>query len=105
MCHKIESNFILIHHLKNRQSCSIIDLVNKKNQIEKSIPSVFIDVSKSSVLSSVSSYPEIFSWSDNQVIKKEDSSDFFKEPLISYFDTDLTEDVKNEITAILELVS
>jgi hypothetical protein len=104
MCHKIESNFVLIHHLKNRQSCSIVDLVNKKNQIENKIPSVFIDVSKNSILSSISSYPEIFSWQNNNVVKKENSNDFFEEPLINFFDTDLNEDVKNKITALLEIV-
>ena len=103
MCHKIESNFILIHHLKNRNSCSIVDLVHKKIQIENTIPSVFIDVSKSSILSSVSSYPEIFSWQNNKVIKNENSNDFFEEPLIHYFDVDLNEEVKNKITALLEL--
>lgn len=103
MCHKIESNFILIHELRNKQSCSINDLVNKKNIIENEIPSVFIDVSRNSILNSIYSYPEIFSWDNNRIVKNKDSNDFFEEPLISYFDIDIKDSIKNQITSILEL--
>lgn len=102
MCHKIESNFILIHELKNKQSCSIHDLVNKKNIIEDNIPSVFVDVSRNSVMNCVYSYPEIFSWDNNRILKNENSKDFFEEPLISFFDVDIKDSIKNQITSILE---
>ena len=103
MCKVIESNYILIHQLKDRSSCSINDLVHKKEIIERNIPSVYIDVSKNSILNTVSNYPEIFSWVDNKITRKEDSNEYFLEPLINYFDINISEPIKEQITSILAL--
>jgi hypothetical protein len=102
MCQKIDSNFVLIHELRKRSTCSISDLVNKKHRIESQIPSVFVDVSKSSILSTIDSYPQIFTWVDNKIARLESAKQYFEEPLISFFDADLKNNVKEEITTILE---
>lgn len=102
MCHIIESNFILIHQLKTKSSCSISDLVQKKDIIERRIPSVYVDVSKNSVLNSVNNYPEIFSWENNKISKRKDSNEYFNEPLINYFDINISKKIKEEITSILD---
>jgi len=101
MCHKIESNFILIHLLKNKHSCTINDLVHLKRIIEKNLPDVFVDVSKHSVLDTVTSFPKIFKWNENKIIKSEDSDTYFTEPIIDYFDYDLEEELKQEIISLL----
>lgn len=103
MCQKIDSNFVLIHELRKRNTCSISDLVNKKHQIESKIPSVFVDVSKSSILSTIDNYPQIFTWIDNKISRLDSANQYFEEPLISFFDADLKNSVKEEITTILEL--
>ena len=105
MCHKIESNFVLIHHLRNNNSCTITELVHIKRNIEEKTPNVFVDVSKSSLMDSVSSFPKIFTWIDNKIVKSENSNVYFKEPLIDYFDSGLRNDIKEEITSLLEVAS
>ena len=35
MCHIIESNFILIHQLRTKSSCSISDLVQRKTLLKE----------------------------------------------------------------------
>ncbi|NJK94005.1 MAG: hypothetical protein HC905_02920 [Bacteroidales bacterium] len=103
MCHKIDASFMMIHQLKNKEYCTIYELVEKKHLIENRIPSVSIDVSKNAILSSISNFPEIFIWSDNKIYKKEESHIFFSEPVLSYFDSDIENAIKMEITEILEV--
>ncbi|NLO01514.1 MAG: hypothetical protein GX126_04220 [Bacteroidales bacterium] len=105
MCHKIESNFILVHHLKNKNFCTVYDLVQSKRTIEEKIPNVFVDVSRDSIFSSVSKHPQIFTWVDNKIHKTKNSDDYFNEPLIGYFDNDLKDEIKDKITSILEVDS
>lgn len=103
MCYKIESTFALIHQLKNNSSCTIKELVIKKNLIEKKIPSVYVDVSKRSILNSVTSFPEIFYWKNNQIKRRKKSNDYFNSPLIDFFDNDIGESIKSKITEIFEI--
>jgi len=101
MCNIVEASFILIHTLKNRSFCTIYDLVEKKYAIEKSIPSVYIDVSKNAIHSCVAHFPKIFEIDDDRIIKKDDASRFFNEPLIRYFDIDIDPSLKTQITGLL----
>lgn len=101
MCNLVEASFILIHTLKNRRDCTIYDLVEKKYTIEKRIPSVYIDVSKDSIRSCVAHFPKIFEINDDRIIRKDDASRFFNEPLIRYFDTDIDPSLKTQITVLL----
>ncbi len=102
MCKKIESSFILIHQLKNRKSCTIKDLVHKKIEIEEKFPSIFVDVCKKSVLNSISCFPEVFKWENDKISKNDHSDEYFKEPLISYFNTNIEDQIKEDIEKILE---
>jgi len=102
MCYKLESGFILVHSLKRTTHCTITELVNKKSIIEKEFPSVFVDVSKSSVLNSVFSFPEIFSWDNEKVQKSLDSADFYEKPLINYFNPEIDSVLTDRIINILE---
>lgn len=103
MCHRIESPFILIHLLKKRRECTIKDLIIKKHKIEKKLPTVFVDITKREILNTIACYPEIFKLDINTIKKNEKSNDFFEEPLINYFDNNIDEKIKNEITQILDL--
>lgn len=101
MCYKIEASFILIHILKTRKYCTIYELVEKKFLIEREIPSVFIDVARSSILSYIAYYPEIFEIDDDRISKKESASAFFSEPLINFFDLGIDNSIKSKITVLL----
>lgn len=105
MCHKVESNFVLIHHLRNNYSCTISELVHVKRTIEEKLPNVFVDISKNSIMDSVSSFPKIFTWIDDKIVKSKDSNIYFNEPLIDYFDSGLQDELKKEITTLLEVDS
>lgn len=104
MCYKIDSSFILIHVLKNNKCFSIKELVSKKRLIEEQEPTVFVDLSKDSILRVVESYPEIFDFSDNKISKKENTDKYFSTPLIDFFSFDLEANLKTKITNIIESI-
>lgn len=85
MCHKIESSFVLIHCLKKNEFCTIKEIVDIKRKVEKKIPSVYVDVSKNSILETISFYPEIFSWEDNLIKRREKAEEYFQNDVIEYF--------------------
>jgi len=103
MCYKIDASFILIHFLRIHQYCTIGEIVKKKFIIEEEIPSVFIDVSRSSILSTVERFCEIFEFKDNKIIKKESAGIFFDEDVLSYFNHIGTEEgIRRKIIELLE---
>jgi delta-aminolevulinic acid dehydratase/porphobilinogen synthase len=102
MCYKIDSTFVLIHHLRTKKSCTIREIVARKTQIEKAIPSVFIDVSRRSILQTISSYPEIFEWENEQIIKRDSASEYFESPVIDYFNINVEKCIRPEVIALLE---
>ena len=85
MCYKIESPFVLIHALKVRESCSIAEIVAIKRNVEEKISSVYLDVSRNSILETISSYPEIFSWEDERIKKKDSADDYFQDDIVVFF--------------------
>ena len=101
MCCKIETSFILFSFLKKRENCTVYDLVEKKYLIEKKIPSVFIDVSMSSILSCIAYYPDIFEIDDDKIHKKNSESSFFDEPLLNYFEFGVDNSIKSRIKSLL----
>jgi len=95
MIYKIESPFVLIHALKNRESCSIAEIAAIKRKVEKEIPLVYLDVSRSSILATISFYPEIFFWDwEEERIKRKDNADRFfqNDVMILFNDTDMDDD-------------
>lgn len=101
MCHKVEADFILIRKLKNNNSCTVSQLVEDKNQIEELYPNLFVDVSKGSIYSSVCNHPRIFGLDGDKIIKAKDSDNFYKEPIINYFDNNLEEPLILKIEKVL----
>lgn len=104
MCYKVDASFVIMHLLKTKKDCTIKELVIKKYMIEEEIPSVFIDVSKQAVLNSVECYPEILEFCDDKISKKEGSLQFFEESVINYFDFDMDDIMRRDITKIIEHV-
>lgn len=102
MCYKIDASFVLIHLLKKDNWCTISQLVKKKNMIENKIPSVFVDVSKDAVLSSIEYYPEIFEFKDDRICKRKNSEEFFNESVIPYFSLGVEDSIKCQISSLLE---
>jgi hypothetical protein len=102
MCHKLESSFVLVHNLKEKDSCRITDLVQLKRKIEAQLPSVFVDVSRKSILNSISCYPEIFQWENDRIKRKSHSEKFFCKPLIDFFDNNIDSTIKKQILPLIE---
>jgi len=103
MCYKIDASFILIHFLKIHQYCTVKDIVKKKFIIEEKIPSVFIDVSRSSILSAVEYFCEIFEFKDNKILIREKADIFLDEPVLEYFNyMGVGDEIKQEIIGLLE---
>jgi hypothetical protein len=68
MCYSIEPSFILGHFLKGvaNEKCTIQELSDLKNVIEKKIDNVYIDICKESLLNAISCYSSIFKWEENE---------------------------------------
>lgn len=103
MCYKINSSFILIYVLKNVDSCTFLDLVNLKIEIERQMQSLYIDVTRDSVLSSIAQFPEIFRLSLDRIEKAQNSQRFFNESVMDYFN-DLTgnKEMRKHLVEIIE---
>ena len=101
MCQVIDSDFILIQKLKKKDYCTVQELFYDKNKIESKVPSVFIDVSKTSIISTVFRFPYIFSWENDRVTKSQGSDSFFKEPFIDFFNGSIEDSIIIQIKEIL----
>ena len=101
MCKKVSASFILIHLLKKYNSCTVSDIMKKKDIIEDAIPTVFIDVSFNSLLSSFECYPEIFEFKEGTITRRKNSSLFFEEPSINYFNYNLDRSITDKIIQLL----
>lgn len=103
MCDKIESPFILIHALRDKQSLTMTDIVEIKRNIERENPSVYVDVSKSSILETISFYPEIFSWENNHIKRKETADNYFQDDVIGCFGSiDIDKSLESKIIQCIE---
>ena len=102
MCNIINSSFVLIHTLKSKNSCTVSELVKRKSEIEEKFPSVFVDVSKKSIWSSIGCFPEIFEIKNDKIEKRINATSYFEDPVISYFDVNLETRLKMEVTKLLE---
>ncbi|HNX22095.1 MAG TPA: hypothetical protein PKG88_06995 [Bacteroidales bacterium] len=97
MCYKIDSSFTLIHYLKNKNSCTIRDIVELKNRIENELKSVYVDVSKDSILQTISQYPEIFYWEENQIKKQKSAEKYFNNNVIDFFKSEQNSKIEDEL--------
>lgn len=61
------------------------DLSDIKEQIEKELPSVYIDITRDSVFSAIACYPEIFGYNGTEILRKDTADEFFEEPVMDYF--------------------
>ena len=103
MCYKIDSSFVLIHFLKTKMSCTIKEMVAIKRKVEKELPSVYVDVSRNSILETISFYPEIFSWENNSIKRKHTATNYFQNDVIDYFsNTNIDELLETEIIQCIE---
>jgi hypothetical protein len=101
MCKTVSTSFFLIHILRKHNSCTVSEVIKKKEFVEDSIPAVFIDVSFRSLLNSFECYPEIFDFKDDTITRHKNSSSFFEEPLIHYFNQNLDKSTTDKIIQLL----
>ena len=101
MCYMIDANYVLIHKLMNKKSCTMGELFRDKCQIESQYNDVFLDVSKTSIDSSVYQFPEIFKCEGDVITKVEGSEKYFSEPLINYFNCSVEKSYREPIAQLL----
>jgi len=104
MCYKLESSFVLIHALRVRESYTIADIVAIKRKVEERISSVYLDVSRNSILETISSYPEIFSWENEHIKRKSSAFCYFEDDdAMAFFNnTDMSERLELQIIQCIE---
>jgi hypothetical protein len=69
MCQIIDSEYIIVRELEKRDTCTMEDLISRKEIIESSFPEIFVDVSRNSVESSALSYSRYFSLEEDGISK------------------------------------
>ena len=95
MCTVIETPFVLANLFAHRSGpVSIKQLKKIRRDVEKAVTSVFVDVSTSSICSSIQLYPEMFRWEGEEVARVDGSDDWFEK---SYIDTCINARVPSEI--------
>lgn len=97
---EIDSDIILATILKNKEKCTIQELLEAKKKIEDKFPDVYCDCTRNSILHAVEYYPSMFNWEDNCVYKVEGSDnkysdDFMSIRFYSYIDKTNREDIIN----------
>lgn len=103
MCNIVEAPFVMMHFLKRNESCSIRKMAEIKRKIEKNVPSVYVNATRNYILAIVAGYPEIFSWEDDCVKRKETADKFFRDDVIDYFHNhDIDDSLKTEIIRCIE---
>ena len=103
MCYKIEPSFVLIHVLKTKETCGISEMISIKRKVEKKLPAVYLDVSKNSILATVSSYPEIFSWRNGTIERKANTDDFFQGGVMNFFNnTNMNKKLESRLIQCIE---
>jgi hypothetical protein len=85
MCYKIGSPFVLMHLLRAKESCTVKEMVAVKRKIEEEVEDVYVDASKSSILETVSSYPEIFNWEENHIRRNDSADNYFQPDVMDFF--------------------
>ena len=103
MCHIIDSYLILVNILKNKKNeCTIKDLLQMKDELEKSIPNIFIDITRQSIFSTLEYYPNMFYWTGNSIKCKNNSESLFNETYIeSNFNRKLPDNIKEKFLNIV----
>jgi hypothetical protein len=102
MCYEIDSEIVLANILRSHSNCSFTDLINLKRTIETSVGNVYVDVTKNSVYTSVENHPNMFSWSNKEIIRAKNSETYFEAEFINdYFNDDIEAKIKDKVLNIL----
>jgi hypothetical protein len=96
MCYEIDSEVILANVLRKRSECSLRELLELKNKIEKKLSSVYVDVTINSVLASIESHPRMFYWKNDRIHRVSASQrEFFTVNYINtFFNTNLNDKIR-----------
>lgn len=100
---EINADFIMVHLLRIKESITIGELVRMKEKIEKLYPDLFVDITKTSIFSTISIFPDIFSWNDkDEIVKSIHGEHFYDSPYIELFDRhDMDSDTRANILNII----
>lgn len=84
MCREINTEFVLANMLiTTRGSVSIRTLKKVRQEIERKVPSVFVDVTSDSITTVVESRPEMFRWADDEVDRAPNADKFFSKQYVN----------------------
>lgn len=102
MCHQIDSSVLIVNILKNRQNCSIKELIKIKESLENSIPNIYINISDNSIYSTIENHPRMLKWDNFNIEKVIDSDDFFEQEFVDRcFNVDIDEPIRSKVIRIL----
>ena len=101
MCYEIGSEVILYNLFKKKDECSFTDLVSLKDKIEFQLPTVYVDVTRNSVFTTIETNPNMFYWENNKIHRKSEFNN-----LVSDYNIDhrikMDGSLKNKFLSLLE---
>jgi len=80
MSNIIDSYILILSILKENEYCTISELYDLKRKIESQHPEIFIDVSKDSVLYSLSLFPKLLKLDGDKITKTRTQEDSLPKP-------------------------
>lgn len=85
MCKEVSPDGILAYLLLKRKEITIEELRTIKQDVEKSLPDYYIDVTRNSLFDAVMEFPQMFEWRDASIRRACNSDKYFKEKHIQEF--------------------
>lgn len=105
MCYYIDSDVIIANCLRNKNDCQINELHSIKSKLEKQIPNIYIDTTRTSIQNSVAYHSQIFMIIGDRIVRMPDSEKYFIEPIFSYFKNKIDPRIRlNFNSAISEMI-
>ena len=103
MCDTIDSKYILVNYfMKHNREISIANLKRIRNRIEKRLPSVMVDISYLSISSAIDTYPRLFTWNNDSIVKAKGAETYFNDDYISNeFNKRLPVGIRNRMLQLL----
>jgi hypothetical protein len=84
MCTVIDADCILANLLQSREAVTVRELNEVRTNIERHVPSVYVDVTKNCVVWVVNQRPEMFNWTDQSIRRRKEWPQSFVEEFFNW---------------------
>jgi hypothetical protein len=98
MCYIIDSKYVLANYLMGRPKITIAELKNLANEIESKVPTVFVDISRDSLGTTMDYFSMMFR-QDDATICRANEKYFTLDNINLFFNNDIPEKIRSSFLA------